>query len=113
MDFKRLVEEARKRGICIVVDYVPNHSNPASDGEFGGALYDNGTEVTDYFRDAKNASVNPITGIRENVYHHNGNIFVWSGIQLKYANLYGLADFNQLNPWVDSYLTEGGEALHR
>ncbi|ASI99171.1 alpha-amylase family glycosyl hydrolase [Thermococcus celer] len=106
VDFKRLVEEARKRGICIVVDYVPNHSNPASDGEFG-ALYDNGTEVTDYFRDAKNASVNPITGIRENVYHHNGNIFVWSGIQLKYANLYGLADFNQLNPWVDSYLTEG------
>lgn len=105
-DFLKLVEEAKKRGICIIVDYVPNHSNPASDGEFS-SLYDNGTKITDYFEDTKNASVNPITGIREGIYHHNGNIFIWSGIQLKYANLYGLADFNQLNPWVDSYLTEG------
>ncbi|AEK73548.1 cyclomaltodextrin glucanotransferase [Thermococcus sp. 4557] len=105
-DFKRLVQEARRRGICIIVDYVPNHSNPATDGEFG-ALYDNGTFVTDYYRDTKNATVNPYTGIRENVYHHNGNIFTWEGIPLKYANLFGLADFNQLNPWVDSYLTEG------
>ncbi|WP_367884641.1 hypothetical protein [Thermococcus sp. JCM 11816] len=78
-----------------------------NDGEYG-ALYDNGTFLTDYFKDTKNAEVNPITGIRENVYHHNGNIYTWSGIPLKYANLYGLADFNQLNPWVDSYLTEGG-----
>ncbi len=105
-DFRKLVEEARKRGICVIVDYVPNHAGPATDGEFG-ALYDNGTKVTDYYEDTRNASVNPTTGIREAVYHHNGNIFRWEGIQLKYANLYGLADFNQLNPWVDSYLTEG------
>ncbi|NJE02385.1 alpha-amylase family glycosyl hydrolase [Thermococcus sp. JdF3] len=105
-DFRRLVKEAEKRDICVIVDYVPNHAGPAMDGEFG-ALYDNGTFVTDYYRDTKNATVNPYTGIRENVYHHNGNIFTWEGIPLKYANLFGLADFNQLNPWVDSYLTEG------
>ncbi|WP_367883246.1 alpha-amylase family glycosyl hydrolase [Thermococcus peptonophilus] len=109
-DFRRLVKEAEKRGICVIVDYVLNHSNPVNDGEYG-ALYDNGTFVTDYFKDTKNAEVDPITGIRENIYHHNGNIFTWSGIPLKYANLYGLSDFNQLNPWVDSYLTEGGHAL--
>ncbi len=105
-DFRRLTEEARKRGICVIVDYVPNHSNPATDGEFG-SLYDNGTKVTDYYADAKNAKLNPYTGSREAIYHHNGDITEWRGFQLKYANLYGLADFNQLNPWVDSYLTEG------
>ncbi|WP_297498342.1 alpha-amylase family glycosyl hydrolase [Thermococcus sp.] len=104
--FRRLVEEARKRGICIIVDYVPNHSNPATDGEFG-SLYDNGTKVTDYYADAKKAKLNPYTGSLEAIYHHNGDITEWSGFQLKYANLYGLADFNQLNPWVDEYLTEG------
>ncbi|ASJ07607.1 alpha-amylase family glycosyl hydrolase [Thermococcus pacificus] len=107
-DFRELVEEAQKRGICVIVDYVPNHAGPATDGEFG-ALYDNGTKVTDYYEDTKNATVNPITGIREAIYHHNGNIFRWEDIPLKYANLYGLADFNQLNPWVDSYLTEGAK----
>ncbi|NJE43277.1 alpha-amylase family glycosyl hydrolase [Thermococcus sp. GR6] len=104
--FKRLVEEAEKRGICIIVDYVPNHSNPATDGELG-SLYDNGTLVTNYYYDAKNATVNPYTGSKELIYHHNGDIGDWFGFQLKYANLFGLADFNQLNPWVDSYLKEG------
>ena len=63
--------------------------------------------MTDYYKDAKKARVNPYTGSLEAIYHHNGDITEWRGFQLKYANLYGLADFNQLNPWVDSYLTEG------
>ncbi|MBO8174215.1 MAG: IPT/TIG domain-containing protein [Thermococcus sp.] len=104
--FKTLVKEAEKRGICIIVDYVPNHSNPATDGEFG-SLYDNGTLVTNYYYDSKNATLNPYTGSLEDIYHHNGNIKVWEGFELKYGNLFGLADFNQLNPWVDEYLRDG------
>nr|WP_193386185.1 alpha-amylase family glycosyl hydrolase [Thermococcus zilligii] len=106
--FRKLVEEAEKRGMCIIVDYVPNHSNPTSDGEFG-KLYDNGTPITNYLYDAKKAVINPYTGSREYVYHHNGGISEWYGFQLKYANLYDLADFNQHNPFVDGYLKEGAE----
>ncbi len=110
--FQRLVKEARKRGMCIIVDYAPNHSNPSNAGEYG-ALYDNGTKVADYLHDAQKAVINPYTGSKEYIYHHNGDISQWFGFQLKYANLYGLADFNQHNPWVDRYLKDGAELFLR
>ncbi len=103
--FRRLVEEAEERGICIIVDFVPNHSNPATDGELA-SLYNNGTFITNYYYDKQNATRNQYTGSLENIYHHNGNIKNWFGFELKYANLFGLADFNHLNPWVDEYLKE-------
>ncbi|GAB6101280.1 alpha-amylase family glycosyl hydrolase [Thermococcus atlanticus] len=103
--FERLVEEAKKRNMCIIVGFVPNHSNPEDDGEFG-SLYDNGTKITDFFRDEKNATVNPYTGSLEYIYHHNGNVKNYYGWEMKSKSIFGLADFNQLNPWVDSYLKE-------
>ncbi len=103
--FKRLVEEAEKRNMCIIVGFVPNHSNPEDDGEFG-SLYDNGTKITDFFRDEKNATVNPYTGSREFIYHHNGRVKNYYGWEMKSKSIFGLADFNQLNPWVDEYLKE-------
>lgn len=48
--FDRLVKEAGKAGIGVIVDAVVNHSNPAYEGEFG-AVYENGGKKTDYLAD--------------------------------------------------------------
>ncbi|WP_461865702.1 alpha-amylase family glycosyl hydrolase [Thermococcus sp.] len=103
--FEHLVEEAKRRDMCIIVGFVPNHSNPEDDGEFG-SLYDNETKITDFFKDEKNVTVNPYTGSREYIYHHNGGVKNYYGWEMKSKSIFGLADFNQLNLWVDSYLKE-------
>ncbi|ABL78851.1 alpha-amylase family glycosyl hydrolase [Thermofilum pendens] len=104
--FYKLIQEARKYNITVIIDFVVNHSNPSDAGEYG-ALYDNGTFVTDYPTDAKYATVDPITRSLSNIYNHNGGITNWNDRwEVRYKNLFNLADFNQLNPWVDRYLKE-------
>jgi len=104
--FRRLSQEAAKYNITIIIDFVPNHSNPNDAGEYG-ALYDNGTFVIDYPTDANYATVHPITKSLSYIYNHNGGITNWNDRwEVRYKNLFNLADLNQLNPWVDNYLKE-------
>lgn len=104
--FYKLAQEAAKYNITVIIDFVPNHSNPNDAGEYG-ALYDNGTFVIDYPTDTNYATVHPITKSLAYIYNHNGGITNWDDRwEVRYKNLFNLADFNQLNPWVDNYLKE-------
>jgi len=92
--FDNLVTAAHADGIRVYVDYPANDSNPIGAGE-NGSLYNNGTLVTTYSTD---------TGATP-YYHHNPNISNYGDrYQVQYYTLESLADLDQTNPWVDSYL---------
>ncbi len=90
--FDNMVSAAHSNSIKVIVDFAPNHSNDANDGEYG-SLYDNGTFVA--------ACNNDPNGI----FHHNPNISDFSDrYQVQYYTLEGLCDLNQENSTVDNYL---------
>ncbi len=90
--FDNLVTTAHNNGIKVIVDFAANHSNPQNSGEFG-SLYNKGTFVAAYNNDPNG------------VFHHSGDISNYSDrYQLQYLTLASLADLNQENGTVDSYL---------
>lgn len=90
--FDNLVAAAHQNGIKVIVDFAPNHTNPDNAGEYG-SLYNNGT-----FMAAANNDPN-------GYFHHNGGISDYNDrYQLQYYTLEDLADLNQENPTIDSYL---------
>jgi glycosidase len=87
-----LVSSLHSNGMKIIVDEANNHSNPDNCGEMG-SLYNNGT-----FMAAANNDPN-------GVFHHNPDISDWNDrYQLQYWTLSDLADLNQENATVDTYL---------
>ncbi len=92
--FDQLSAAAHANGIKVIVDFVANHTNDIGVGE-NGALYNNGVKVTDYSSD---------TGLTP-YYHHTPNMSDFEDrYQLQYDTLFGLADLDQTNPWVDNYI---------
>jgi glycosidase len=92
--FDKLTAAAHANGTKVIVDFVANHTNDIGVGE-NGALYSNGVKVTDYSTD---------TGATP-YYHHTPNMTDFEDrYQLQYDTLFGLADLDQTNPWVDHYI---------
>lgn len=97
--FDNLVNALHSNGIKIIVDEANNHSNPDNCGEIG-SLYNNGT-----FMAAANNDPN-------GYFHHNPNISDWNDrYQLQYYTLSDLADLNQENANIDSYLKAAAAQL--
>jgi glycosidase len=99
--FDNMVSAAHANGIKVIVDFAPNHTNNNSAGE-KGSLYDAGTFVAAYDNDPNG------------VFHHNPNISNFNDrYQLQYYTLFNLADLNQENPTVDSYLKAALQQLQQ
>ena len=100
--FNNLVTAAHNLGMKIIVDFPVNDSNPNSAGE-DGALYNNGTLVTNYNTDPNGCTGGTVGGC---VYHHTPAIpgCFCDRFQIQYDTLEGLADFNQEDNTTDSYL---------
>lgn len=91
-DFDNLVATAHSKGIKIMIDFAPNHSNPNDTGEYG-SMYKNGVFQASYTNDPNGW------------FHKNGGITDYNNLyQDEYYNLADLSDLAQENPSVDSYL---------
>jgi glycosidase len=97
-DFQTMVSTAHSKGIKIVIDFAPNHTSTAEDGNMvfpdDGRLYRDGQLISGFKSDT------------QNIFNHES----WSNFSTYenciYHSLYGLADLNHMNTTVDTYMKD-------
>ncbi len=97
-EFVELIEVAHENGIKVVIDFAPNHTSTAEyDGltfPEDGALYKYGEQIgtfsNDYLGLFNHEEWTDYSTLENGIYH----------------SLYGLADLNQMNSTVDTYLKD-------
>lgn len=95
-DFANLISVAHAAGIKVIIDFTPNHSSSAVQGNPGfmedGKLLDNGVFVASLNNDPTGA------------FHHNGETNFSTYEDGIYRSLFNLADYNHQNATIDSYM---------
>lgn len=97
-DVYNLANALHARGMKLIMDFTPNHSNPLQQLD-KGALYRNGVKLTDYPSD------------NWTYYHHYEDPASWGDDRWKDKNLplQGLADYNNGSPAIDNYLIDAAK----
>lgn len=98
-EFDQMIATAHKAGINVIMDWAMNHTSPEdiNDVNYGvnGRLLKNGTLLGSYNDD-------PLE-----IFHHNGGVNDYSNrYEMRYRNLFNLADLAQENPETEKYLKD-------
>lgn len=97
-DFTEMINAAHANDIKVIIDFAPNHTSTAEYGDMvfpeNGNLYRNGNLISGFNNDT------------QYIFNHESwtDFSTWENSI--YHSMYGLADLNQMNSTVDTYLKD-------